>query len=106
VKPSGVKASDSVIFNALKTAAKSGKKFVAGLTCTATKCSLGEKGSKEYDDYSIYVALTTKPKDITSPLVVGSKTFQKQTGRLTCTETITKPVKATKPLASYSCRLI
>jgi hypothetical protein len=105
VKSSASKASDSVIFNSLKTPEKNGKKFVAGLTCTVSKCSLAEKGSKEYDDYSIYIAITTKPKDVTSPLITGSKTFQKQAGRLTCTETVTKAAKSTKPLASYSCKL-
>jgi hypothetical protein len=100
VKHGKSKVSDSVIFNSLKTPAKNGTKFVAGLTCTASKCSLTEKGSKEHDDYSIYVALTMKPKDVTSPLISGSKTFQKQAGRLTCTETVTKPAKSSKSIAS------
>jgi hypothetical protein len=111
-KASAAKASDIVIYNSLKTAAKKGKKSVAGLTCTQSPpaCRLAEKGSKEYDDYSIYVAITTKPKDVTSPFVVGSKTFQKQAGRLSCTETVTKAaatkkLKTPKPIASYLCKL-
>jgi hypothetical protein len=111
-KKSNVKASDVVIFNSLKTVAKNGKKYVAGLTCTQSppKCTLAEKGSKEYDDYSIYLAITTNPKDVSSPLVSGSKMYQKQAGRLTCTETTTKTkptktVKTAKAVASYSCKL-
>jgi hypothetical protein len=105
VKPSKTKASDSVIFNALKTPAKNGKKSVAGLNCTSAKCTLAEKGSKEYDDYSIFLAITLKAKDVSSPLVAGSKMYQKQIGRLTCTETVTKTAKTAKTLASYSCKL-
>ncbi len=106
VRPSKTKVGDSVIFNSLKIPAKNGRKVVGGLTCTTSKCSLTEKGSKEHNDYSIYVALTVNPKDVTSPLITGSKTFQKQAGRLTCTETVTKPAKTTKQIASYSCKLI
>jgi hypothetical protein len=92
---------DSAIYTAFYITPKKGEKSYGGLTCVSTpayKCTIAAK----HDTKLIYTYLKLPEKNVTSALVLGSKTVQKKVGRLMCTKTT--PV-VPKPVPSYFCSL-